>query len=119
MRWWTSGLLVLAVAGCASQPQRNQAAAEAAFGDYWYCTYGAARPYMTDSRLDPHEAAMRAQAACYSSYLDFQAAKREHVRSVVPSSDYGMATTLADQAALKRRKGVTERLTRLIADARR
>lgn len=108
--------LVLVLAGCASQPKE---AADAAFTAYWRCAYAAAMTHTTDTRMEPHAAAMRAQAACNPAYETYRAQKTRYVRSVVPDSERAMASSLADNAALQRRKEVTRRLTEIVAEARR
>ena len=112
-----SALGLLVVAGCASTPPRTDPS-EAEYQRYWNCTYAAAMPYAADRQLPARQAAMRAQAQCYPSYLTYRDARIRHVRSVVPASDRQMAITLATQAALQRRKAVTQRLTELVAEAR-
>jgi hypothetical protein len=104
------------LAGCASSPRQDPT--EPAYQRYWQCAYGAAMPYAEDYSVSPRAAAMRAQAACNASYRAYRDARIRYVRSVVPSQDRTMATTLGTQAALARRKAVTQRLTELVADAR-
>lgn len=116
-RWAGLTLGLLLLAGCASAPQHSDPS-EADYQRYWNCAYAAAMPYAPDRQLPARQAAMRAQAQCYPSYLTYRDARIRHMRSVVPASDQQMAITLATQAALQRRKAVTQRLTELVAQAR-
>lgn len=109
-------LSLLMLAGCASAPRPDPS--EADYQRYWACTYAAAMPHAADRQLSPREAAMRAQAACYTDYVTYRDARIDYVRSTVPARDREMATTLGAQAALERRKAVTRRLTALVAEAR-
>jgi hypothetical protein len=110
-------LALVALAGCASSPSQSDPS-EADYQRYWGCAYAAAMGHAPDADLPARQAAMRAQAECYPSYLAYRDAKIRYVRSVVPESDRHMAITLASEAALQRRKAITQRLTELVADAR-
>ncbi|WP_353250332.1 hypothetical protein [Salinisphaera sp. T31B1] len=111
-----AGCLAVSLAGCAGGPQPDPS--EPAYQSYWQCAYNAAMPYAADRALPARQAAMRAQAQCNGPYQNYVEAKRRYVQSVVPASDRRMADTMATQAALERRKMVTQRLTTLVAEAR-
>jgi|AntDeeMetagen681_2_1112603.scaffolds.fasta_scaffold02687_4 hypothetical protein len=108
--------LMTLLAACASAPRSDPS--EADYQHYWSCAYAAAMPHAANQKLPPRQAAMRAQAECYPSYLTYRDARIRHVRSLVPDDNRPMATTLATQAALERRKAITQRLTELVAEAR-
>lgn len=110
-------VVVVLLAGCASAPPRSDPS-EADYQRYWGCAYAAVMPYASDRQLPARQAAMRAQAECYPSYLVYRDAKIRHVRSAAPAGDRQMTTTLGSQAALQRRKAVTQRLTKLVSEAR-
>ena len=115
-RWATLAVALLILAGCGGAPRTDPS--EADYQRYWACAYAAAMPYASDRNLPARQAAMRAQSACYPSYVVYRDAKIRHVQSAVPAGDRQMATTLGTQAALQRRKAVTKRLTELVAEAR-
>ena len=109
-------LAAVLIAGCAGGPPEDPT--EPAYQRYWQCAYGAAMPYAADYSVSPRSAAARAQSACANVYRAYRDARINYVRSVVPSHDRDMATTLGNQAARERRKMVTQRLIELVAEAR-
>ncbi|GAB3674247.1 hypothetical protein [Salinisphaera aquimarina] len=108
--------LVIVLAGCASHPRDQR---QAAYEAYWNCAFAEARPYIDDHQVSPSAAAMRAQAQCNDSYAQYRTVNSDYVRSVVRPDGYEMATRLADQSALQKRRDLTQRLTTWVAQARR